>query len=118
MECMVCERNTAASFWEVTLNRGALVEDFIEVHWSGQLLVICPPCAERIGLCEGMQASIRHTVAEAAEDCPPNDELEPIEACEVEEPDGLCPNCEPAAGVEVDLEALGIDLEDDGDDGE
>lgn len=112
MECMVCERKTAASFWEVSLNRSTLKDDFIETHWSGQLLIICPPCAERIGLCVGMQASIRQTVAEAAEDCPPKEELEPIVGCDVEEPDGLCPNCEPSTGVEVDLEALGIDLDD------
>ena len=99
MNCNVCERDTSRRLWELTINRAVMDEsgEEMDVHWSGQMLVMCGPCADRIGLLEGLSAAVEQTIEEASEDCPPVDELPEITTCPNEEPDGLCPECDPTA---------------------
>ena len=101
MDCNVCSRNTAATFWEITLNKAVLdeEEDCMEVHWSGQLLVICPPCADRIGLLQGMSEAVEQTVEQAVEICPSLEDLEAIEPCTNTDTEGLCKACDPVGSL-------------------
>jgi hypothetical protein len=101
MDCNVCGRDTAATFWELTVNKSVLdpEDDCVETHWSGQLMILCPPCADRIGLLQGISEAVEATIEEAKEGCPPPEELEPIVPCTNTDTEGLCKVCDPVGNL-------------------